>query len=54
MNLIIHKCYKDKDSAQKDMDKAAINNDVTIAYISGKKDIMEVLKELIKIEYKVS
>lgn len=54
MNLIIHKCYKNKNQAQKDIDNAATNNNTTIAYIDGKEDIIKVLKELIKTEYKAS
>ena len=54
MNLIIHKYYNNANEMQADINENANNEDRTIAYLSGKEDIMKVLKELIKTEYKVS
>lgn len=54
MDLIIHKHYNDKDELQKEMDDNANNGDRTIAYLSGGQDILDVIKELIKTEYKTA
>lgn len=54
MNLIIHKHFKSIDEVQIEMDHNANNGDKTIVYISGNKDIVNILKELIKTEYKTS
>ena len=48
MNLIIYKNYSNKETAREEMDVNADNNDQTIAYVSGKEDMMSVLKGLIK------
>lgn len=54
MDLIIHKHYKDKEELKKEMDNNADNGDRTIAYLSGSQDILDVIKELIKTEYKTA
>lgn len=54
MNLIIHKHFGNIDEAQIEMDHNANNGDKTIVYISGDNDIVNILKELIKTEYKAS
>ena len=54
MNLIIYKYYKHTNEWQTEMSNNANDGDRTIAYISGNSDIMSVLKELIKTEYKVA
>ena len=54
MNLIIYKYYEDINKMQEEIDSNASNGDETIAYVSGNNDIMVVLKELIKTEYKAS
>lgn len=54
MNLVIYKHYSNTEELQKEMNENASNGDRTIAYMSGSKDILDVLKELIKTEYKVS
>ena len=48
LNLIIYKNYSNKETAREEMDVNADNNDQTIAYVSGKEDMMSVLKGLIK------
>lgn len=54
MNLIIHKHYNNKEELQKEMDDNADIGDRTIAYLSGSHDILDVIKELIKTEYKTA
>lgn len=54
MNLIIHKHFGNIDEVQIEMGRNANNGDKTIAYISGDNDIINILKELIKTEYKTS
>ena len=39
---------------QMDIDDNANNGDQTVAYLTGSHDIFDILKELIKTEYKVS
>lgn len=52
MNLVVYRHYN-KDSSkgliQSDMD----NGDYNISYVSGKEDIITILKELIKTKYTV-
>lgn len=54
MDLIIHKHYNNKEELQKEMNDNANNGDRTIAYLSGDQDILDVIKELIKTDYKAS
>ncbi len=54
MNLIIYKHYNNTDEMQTDINEHANNGDRTVAYITGDNDILSVLKELIKTEYKAS
>lgn len=51
LNLIIYKNYSNKETAREEIDINADNNDQTIAYVSGKEDMMSVLKGLIKTVY---
>lgn len=52
MNLIIYKHY-DKDVSKSQIQSDMGNDDYTISFVSGKEDIMQVLKELIKTKYTV-
>ena len=54
MNLVIYKHYSNAEELQKEMDENASNGDRTIAYLSGGRDILDFIKELIKTEYKTA
>ena len=51
MSLIIYKHYKNKEQAEQELQSNTIDGNQTIVYVSGKDDIMMVLKELIKSEW---